>query len=90
MCDGTQGTPDLRTKFVLGSGLSFAVGNEGGVLTHSHNFTGDGHIHSFKAGDNHPGAYGHHINLRSTPATGTTGAFSSLPPLYALAYIMRL
>jgi len=34
LCDGTNGTPDLRNRFVLGAGGSRAVGETGGEETH--------------------------------------------------------
>lgn len=34
LCDGTNGTPDLRDRFVLGAGGSRAVGATGGEETH--------------------------------------------------------
>ena len=30
LCDGTQGTPDLRNRFIVGSGSSYATGATGG------------------------------------------------------------
>lgn len=33
LCDGTNGTPDLRDKFVLGAGTNHAVGETGGSET---------------------------------------------------------
>jgi hypothetical protein len=33
LCDGTHGTPDLRNKFVIGAGSTYAVGTTGGNLT---------------------------------------------------------
>jgi microcystin-dependent protein len=40
LCDGSAGTPDLRDRFVVGAGSSYAVGATGGVasnnLQHSH------------------------------------------------------
>lgn len=36
LCDGTNGTPDLRGKFVIGAGGAYAVGNQGGAETHNH------------------------------------------------------
>lgn len=62
LCDGTNGTPDLRDRFVVGAGSTYAVGATGGSATvtlseanlpsHSHTFSGttssDGaHTHTF-------------------------------------------
>jgi hypothetical protein len=51
LCDGTNSTPDLRDKFIVGSGSSYAVGNTGGskdavVVAHSHTITDPGHLHT--------------------------------------------
>lgn len=35
LCDGSNGTPDLRDKFVLGAGNSYGVGDTGGEETHT-------------------------------------------------------
>lgn len=35
LCDGQNGTPDLRDKFVLGTGNLYAVGSTGGERTHT-------------------------------------------------------
>ena len=50
LCDGTNGTPNLQDRFVVGAGDNYAVGNTGGAddvtLTeaqmpaHSHDFSG--------------------------------------------------
>lgn len=47
LCDGTNGTPDLRNRFVVGAGENYQVGNVGGsdnvklnisqMPTHTHN-----------------------------------------------------
>lgn len=34
LCNGTNGTPDLRDRFVLGAGSTYAVGATGGEATH--------------------------------------------------------
>ena len=44
LCDGTNGTPDLRDRFVVGAGSTYAVGNTGGskdavVVSHTHTGT---------------------------------------------------
>lgn len=35
LCDGTDGTPDLRNRFIVGAGLSYSVGNTGGEAFHT-------------------------------------------------------
>ena len=54
ICDGTNGTPDLRNSFVLGAGNSYTVGQTGGsadaiVVSHTHTATSTvtdpGHVH---------------------------------------------
>lgn len=34
LCDGQNGTPDLRDKFVVGAGNTYKVGNTGGEVAH--------------------------------------------------------
>ena len=91
LCDGTQGTPDLRDKFVYGAGLGQAVGNVGGSDPHTHGFTGDGHFHDLAGGAGTlPAVPNFDIAAASTPATGTTDSGSNMPTYYALAKVMRL
>lgn len=54
ICDGTNGTPDLRSRFVVGAGSTYAVNATGGsadaiVVSHTHtgtsNGTSNGHTH---------------------------------------------
>ena len=53
LCNGTNGTPDLRDRFVIGAGLSYAVGALGGskdavVVSHTHAVVDPGHTHSYQ------------------------------------------
>ncbi len=90
LCNGANGTPDLRDKFIVGAGSTYAVGANGGAVNHNHTFTGDGHCHSIPAGIQ-IGSGANYINATSSdPATGTTDNANGLPPYYALAYIMRI
>ena len=47
LCDGTNGTPDLRDRFVIGAGSNdYAVGTTGGYTdttlpSHAHNWSGN-------------------------------------------------
>lgn len=36
LCDGANGTPDLRDKFIVGAGLGYVPGATGGSTTHTH------------------------------------------------------
>lgn len=102
LCDGTNGTPDLRDKFVLGAGTSHAVGNSGGeekvtltidqMPTHSH----DGNYNAASSFSSN-GAFAT-FGLNSNPSSKSTSLVSSgssqphnnMPPYYALCYIMKL
>ena len=70
LCDGTNGTPDLRNSFILGAGNAYAVGQTGGstdaiVVSHTHTATSTstvtdpGHLHSipgnYNGGGGNPG-----------------------------------
>ena len=56
LCDGTNSTPDLRDRFVIGAGSSYSVNQTGGtadtiVVSHTHTATSTvtdpGHFHSY-------------------------------------------
>ena len=63
LCNGSNSTPDLRNRFVVGAGDDYSVGNTGGskdatLVSHSH--TINNHTHSFSAsttGGNHNHTY---------------------------------
>jgi len=53
LCNGSNGTPDLRDRFVVGAGSTYAVGNTGGtkdaiVVSHSHSISDSGHSHDVR------------------------------------------
>lgn len=93
LCDGTNGTPDLRDRFVPGAGSGYDPGDAGGAASHVHPFTGDGHTHGMSS----PGQIDGGITVANETAEGyTTGTTDppfggvKLPPYYALLYIMKL
>jgi hypothetical protein len=62
LCDGTNGTPNLRDRFVVGAGSTYAVNATGGsadaiVVSHTHTATSSssvtdpGHAHLYFAGN---------------------------------------
>ena len=51
LCNGSNGTPDLRNRFVVGAGDTYAVDATGGsadavVVSHTHTVTDPGHAHT--------------------------------------------
>lgn len=95
LCDGTNGTPDLRNKFVPGAGDTYAVDETGGTVDHANSMFDIFHEHG-------PGA------VIDTTNTGIGEAWDgtepsaagfaviavtpsdNVPPFYALAYIQRM
>ena len=75
LCDGTNGTPNLRDRFVVGAGSTYAVGETGGAATvtlatgnlpaHTHTFSGttgtESSTHSHTGTTNADGAHAHVI-----------------------------
>jgi len=52
LCDGTNGAPDLRDRFVIGAGRNYSVNQTGGtkdavVVSHTHTLNDPGHAHGY-------------------------------------------
>ena len=52
LCDGSNGTPDLRNRFIVGAGSTYAVAATGGstdavVVSHTHTINDPGHNHTY-------------------------------------------
>lgn len=74
LCNGSNGTPDLRDKFIVGAGNTYAVGATGGsadaiVVAHTHTATSNvadpGHTHAYA------GASQNYQNGAGTQSWGT-------------------
>ena len=90
LCDGSNGTPDLRNRFVVGAGDTYAPAASGGAATHNHDFTSNPHSHDlWEHGDIVGDGEDWDTTATIVAVTGTTDAGSTLPPYYALAYIMK-
>ena len=84
LCDGSNGSPNLRDRFVVGASAVRSVGATGGSEAHSHSAsTGIG---STRTGDG--GGTGGSRSDHTHPVTVTTT--NHLPPFYALAFIRKL
>jgi len=89
LCNGANGTPDLRNRFLVGAGDTYAVDAVGGAILHNHAFTGDGHVHDIDIGADISSGGGYESITDSAQAAGTTDNGNGLPPYHALAYIMK-
>jgi len=89
LCDGQNGTPDLRDRFIVGAGKSYNVGNTGGAnsvtLTvdnlpaHTHTMNGAGahtHTGSTNSTGSHTHSYQRVKDIRSSSGMGSSSAFS--------------
>ena len=99
ICDGTNSTPDLRDKFIVGAGSTYAVGATGGsTSTDAHTLTiaeMPSHTHTGQLGGGPRADGDNQKEVGSGTTTGATGGGGShthtgtLPPYYSLAYIMK-
>jgi len=93
LCNGANGSPDLRVKFVRGAANGAGAGAIGGTDTHTHDIsailtmaeTGGTPACGCSAGDNSPANSGHQHCFPS----GTCITASSLPAYYSVLFIQK-
>jgi microcystin-dependent protein len=106
LCNGLNGTPNLTNRFVLAASLTVAPGSTGGAATHtltaaempSHSHNVNHWTYSIRRATNPDGTYNidqvtnaPSLSTKWTTETNGSGtAFSTMPPYYALAYIIRV
>lgn len=101
LCDKTNGTPDLRDRFIVGAGNGFAVGATGGLptinLAHGHDYEGNTDVSTNDTVDRtkdgtlfSTASKDHKHHYSGTTQPELSAVQSILPPYYALAYIMKL
>lgn len=80
LCDGTNATPDLRNRFIVAAGDTYAVGATGGsadaiVVSHTHTATStdSGHDHSYQRPSGSPNNAAGSIPNDITQVAATTG-----------------
>lgn len=88
-CDGTASTPDLRDRFILGAGFLLPPHLTGGDLSHNHDFTTDGHLHTLPFGDDIESGPIWSMETDSKAVSGTTDNAALLPPYYALIFVQK-
>lgn len=101
ICDGTNGTPDLRDRFIVGAGSNYTVGSTGGANSVSLTANQNGpHTHTMKLGGGSSGPRqnisidagndSHSYGAEVTGSSGSGAAHENRPPYYAMAYIIKL
>jgi len=98
LCDGTNGAPDLRDRFIVASGTSYNRGDTGGspdavLVEHNHGTSIDGgHVIPGNGNTTYPygGAGTYAASIFTMNNAGESGTNKNLPPYYALTFIMKL
>lgn len=90
LCDGTNSTPDLRDRFIIGAGSSYSVNQTGGsadaiVVSHTHTATSTstvtdpGHLHTVPyAASDAVGGAGAQPSYRGTSTSNTSTATTGI------------
>ena len=100
LCNGSNSTPDLRDRFVVGAGNSYGVGSTGGanhITLTVDQMPSHSHSADFKAGtwnNSYPMRFAasrqaQNYGSASTNNTGGGQSHENRPPFYALCYIMK-
>lgn len=102
LCDGTNGTPDLRGRFIVGQGsytdisgsYSYNVNDTGGTAKHKLTIS-EMPIHTHTqigtdAGNSGTTGNGANDDTSDTGPAGGDAYHENRPPYYALAYIMKI
>ena len=92
LCNGTNGTPDLRNRFVRCAQTDGDLSNQGGATTHTHAFTSSLHSHAIVDGPvpSRDVDLGTSKVVEAKTVSGTSDSASSNPLYYKLFYIMRI
>ncbi len=106
LCNGSNGTPDLRERFIVGAGgdnpnvngTGYSVADAGGEANHTLTIAEmPSHTHTvweaWQANQNSAGTAKWYYDKPNTESTGSAGGdepHENRPPYYALAYIMKL
>ena len=99
LCDGNNGTPDLRDKFIVGAkqddggvaktNIEGSLKQTGGCTSHAHTINSYGHNHNVTSGSDFVG-----MDADSALVDGFADVDSEsanhIPTYFALAYIMKL
>ena len=82
LCNGANGTPDLRNRFAMGAGASYNPGYTAGskdaiVVNHTHTVSDPGHSHTAQMYYNDSGSSGSRNFFRASYGTSAQGTPST-------------
>lgn len=103
LCDGSDGTPDLRDRFIVGAGDAYVPADVGGEASvtlsvaqlpaHAHGYSGHNHAPNggfpLASWIGGPGYPDWNGFGTDTSSVGSGQPHENRPPYYALAYIMK-
>jgi hypothetical protein len=90
LCDGNAGTPDLRDLFVACAGGDYDVGTTDPSGQHLHTIAANSHSHTIGIGNAIASGTGKAGATNANAGIFNTNNSQSIPPYYALAYIMKI
>ena len=106
LCNGQNGTPDLRDRFIVGAGRAYGVGATGGaqkvtlnvmeIPSHTHNYFGDdqlsvrANVAYYSSGYDADSEKSGNAAYFITSSTGGSQPHENRPPYYALCFIIKL
>jgi hypothetical protein len=93
VCNGTNGTPDLRNRFLRGTGDPANIGKSGGASQHHHSVTTTFPGGDWKGSDWHwgetPWRNGPNPVKGESSATATTTDADNVPPYMEIIFLMK-
>lgn len=89
LCSGANGTPDLRSTFIVGAGDTYDVGDAGGNTAHNHPASGTIVDPYLDFGSDIAAGNNYSEELADDAVTVVVQNANHIPPYYALAYIMK-
>lgn len=89
ICDGNNGTPDLRDRVPLCGDFIQPAGYVAGNWQHSHAFTNYSHYHRFLSGSGFAAGMSFSTDTDAVNVSGNTMASQTLTPGVGMHYLMK-
>jgi len=90
VCNGSNGTPNLQAKFIIGASADPPQGASGGSLSHTHAGSPAVHGHDLQSGSSIAAGGDYATSTGASQGGGSVTATSQMQPFFSLVYIMKL